>query len=422
MVDGASASLCSAPSNTERLQANRSNVHNARDTNISEISQDGNPGVNKEIESSAQMLQSDLEAWACLLDPYLPLELRSKTWLENLAQFDGIRPINTLPNLLIHSPKSLSDDALNFGVLSYVALKQRRWPAVLWLVEALLKFKPAHQATISDVVLKHSPWSKLGSVDEMSETRLIFIEPPSDIAEPIATMDSITGSIECWAGGELIAAYRGAIGQVWYLLGHVIIDAAAREPDEQKKLMSYVHEIIASLHHHDVVAPSIYEHNSSEVPASLRKPPTLAAVRSRILTIISDSAWKAEQRKNITEAEQLGASHIRKAQDLPWTVWEPRLHTLGPEIWLDFVLWACIQGGWVKEAGRLVWELVEGSDGGKWSAISWDMIQKVTFDKEALSNAQQPSWFTAQLHKLSGAIEGYSYGIVRVNIRKGKLC
>ena len=70
-----------------------------------------------------------------------------------------------------------------------------------------------------------------------------------------------------------------------------------------QRIMSYVLEVIACLHHIDAVPRTIYTHSETSDASAGYKPATLSLMAYRIMMVLSDSAWKARDKQIRREAE-----------------------------------------------------------------------------------------------------------------------
>ena len=349
------------------------------------------------------------EGWVELLDPYLPLESRSKGWLENLAAFEGIRPIHSLPSLLIEARQ-----AFKLGLLSHIAVDQGRWSAWLWLVKALLACKIPKYVELHNLLKNRSSLYGSNTLDDFTNNiRASDIPTPSFLP---ATLDAFTGH----EGSEGPAARRiemqEAVGQVWQSIARIMIEAADSEPDRRRDMMSHAHQVIALMHHHHWIPPSIYNNESAVTSGSLRKPPLLELLSARILDILSDSAWKAQEQQAVAEAASVGAQHDYTGRELPGTEIQPRIPPLGPATWLEFILWACVESSMIPDAARIVGEIVKRKGQRKWKVTGWDTLQALALDKRSVATRTKPGLIQWWLNNLAGVSEGYNDGKVEQTI------
>ena len=344
---------------------------------------------------------------AALVDPYLPLELRSKDWLENLAYFEGVRSIHTLPELL---SEVQNEGPFKPGLLSYIGLHQGRWPALLWLIKAMLAASQSFFPPSGDKPLYQTPPDTSMSLDELTSIR----DPPYEITSKTQPQPT-TFALNDFTGPDDVSWQRNSdgpdqdvIGQIWRCVGYLIIEAADRKPEETTKIMSYVHQILAHMHHYDAIPNSLYNYKLAKDPSSLRRPPTLHLLTSRILTILSDSVWKAHEQAIIAEAAQVGAKYVYKGHELPGAEYTPRIRKLNLATWLELVLWSCIEGGRIAIAAWIVHQVSVRQDESRWNAINWEELHNSAI--KAGSDASLSDWQN-YYKRSAGTREGYNDGL-----------
>ncbi|MCJ1250971.1 hypothetical protein MMC30_008201 [Trapelia coarctata] len=390
------------------------------------------------------------EAWAELLDPYLPLELRSKGWLQNLAAFEGVRPIITLPSLLTEARR-----AFPLGLLGHIAVDQGRWAAWLWLIQEILKHdtngirKPTHDAIpglpkygpglldeltmdpISAEIEAKVPRSQLGSFDDMTEHCSVADTEVTDAginptnsdtqamlpSHPLVSLDEITGSIPLMETA-VYGAMKDAVGQIWQSIAKIILEAAEREPEQTRQMMSYVHQAIALLHHHGWIPQSIYSCESGEVPLDLRKPPLLEILSWRIMTTLSDSVWKARERELVKQNGSTDANFAYKGRELPGGEYQPRIRPLGPATWLEFALWSCVGSSMIPDASRIIGEIAKRKGRNEWKVINWDALQESATNRRRDAAKVKPGFIQWWLNNLRGTSEGYSEELPLIEMDK----
>ena len=351
----------------------------------------------------------DANAWAALLDPYLPLELRSKSWLENLAQFEGVRSVEALPALLAEAQRAQS---LKQNLLSYIGLSQGRWLALLWLIKAMLASRRPGLAILGNPSLHRPTYVPPMPLDDF--TRYPSPSGEARVHEPCGplslTLDQITDSHTKWWQGKPVSARPDLVGQIWECVGHLILEAVDRGPEHSVDIMSHVLLIIAYMHRHGAVPNSLYNYKPAKDPSALRRPPTLHLLSSRILALLSDSMWKAHEKEIIAEAAQVGAKYVYKGHELPGAEFTPRLRPLRPEIWLELVLWACVEEGQINEAARIVHHMAQRKGEASWSVIGWPAVQKASGYGQSEDAAVDWDRARTRYVGVAGACEGYSEG------------
>ena len=338
------------------------------------------PDISEETATLANSKnRRDPGAWLALLNTYLPDELRSD--LEYLSQSppksSRVRPIHTLPALLA---KARYSPPLKFDLLSYLGSHGGRWDSVIWLVKALIKEHPV-RLSLSDRVrqTQDPPWGSASSQNLKLEELVndpIFIDAVDSSSPHRESLDKMT-----MTHGSLSAPVsRGQTGQgqVWACVACMILEATDLPADDQKHkaTMSCAVEIIAHLHHVDALPNTIYTFSPPEDPSIIQKPPTLYLLAYRIMAVLSDSAWKAHDEDVCREAHFVGAKKWYKGHEIPGPSLQPRVEGLGSEIWLELVLWCCVDAGYITEAAWIVTEMAKRKGSLKWRVIDWHSISE----------------------------------------------
>ena len=350
--------------------------------------------------------RNDADAWVALLEPYLPLTLRSKSLVEKLSEFDGVRCIDTFPHLLL---KARTTVPLRLDLLSHLGVNQGRWKAVLWLIKTLL----AHMKKVitlphCETILHLQSWRASGSLDQLTDTA-IWADPVSHpFAAPIPSLDKLTSSPE--RKMPTIGSYpvSDALGHIWQSTASMVLEATDRSPEECRVIMSHMYQILAHLHHIGAISNTMYNYSPAKDPSVLQRPPTLHLLSSRILTTLSDAVWRAQEKEVISEAASVGAEYSYRGHELPEARYKVRVRELGTEVWLELILWSCVEGGWISEAAWIVTEMAKRKGKSKWSVINWDAIQEPP--TAGTPKASRVDWLgvMSRIGGAVGGIEGYN--------------
>ena len=348
----------------------------------------------------------DTDTWIARLDPYLPLELRSQTWQDNLTNFEGVRSVESLPELLV-----ASNAVFSTGILTHIALVQRRWDAVLYICQAI--FQSDRRPGIQPInPLKGSPWSTLQAAGPLLD--IDFFEPavhlwnvslfkePGNPLQGELPLDRVTQTpFEANAN-----VWEPVIGQVWRCLGHVMLAATREQSSLQVDMTGFVLQIIAAMHSNGLISESIYLFEATDVPTTIRKSPFLHLMSSRIMTSVSDTVWKKLEPDLMRNVAYVVAKHAHESETGSEGDFSPRLKPLKHEVWLEFILWSCIHGGHFKEGVEIVNSMNAGDKNQRWSTVPWYVLQDILDEKlveqQDIRNAR--SWY----ERLASSLEGYS--------------
>ena len=361
----------------------------------------------------------NIQTWIERLDSFLPLELRSKDWLENLAKFEGIRPIRSLSQLLSRARAAVNP---KMDLLSYVGIHQDRWNVVLWLVKTLTIIQPVVMESLDQNSL-HQSVASFGDndldLDSVTSKPVIFERPELfQQGQTKPSLDEMTDSSQAPTIESL--QIRDQIGQVLQAVGCMIVEATKQTEEASRVTMSYVYQILALLHTQNFIPHSLYYYEPAQDPSVLQRPPTLRMLSSRILSTLSDATWRAQEQDALSDAAAAGAEYSYRGYELPGARYKLRVHELGPEVWLEAVLWSCVEGGYVKEAAGIVAVMSRESGENSWSVINWDAIQNPTARFPPKKGKVDVDSAKRQVRGqgtgvLGSSIEGYSGGKIYTN-------
>ena len=316
-------------------------------------------------------------SWANAIDSYLPLDLRSRgdTDSEESIQYEAWRPIHTLPEVLAMARAYCKAD-----LLSYIGVHQERWTAVIWLVKAVMDKYPGYrEIERRSCQLPPLLWDTADqNLNEVTGHAIkIDVSQASNMSRKHNRPDGFVSLDQYpWSrtSDHLDKTYNSGLrglGQIWQSLGTMILQAADRpaESSSYNVIMSHVFQILGHLHRINAFPDSIYNYTPPKDPNVLQRPPTLHLLSKRIMSTLSDVEWVLQWEVMTTEARSQG-------YDLPKANVQPRLREFGPELWLDLVLWACVEGGWIREGAWIIIEMQRrrASKDTRWSTISWSQI------------------------------------------------
>ncbi|KIX03082.1 uncharacterized protein Z518_06632 [Rhinocladiella mackenziei CBS 650.93] len=330
--------------------------------------------------------------WVALLEKFLPEDLSlSDQPVSHTASPDKSRFKNVLEIL------TEAQSQRNLDILAYMVLKQCRHRAVIYLVELFLK--PAAVAT-----------------DFRKE------RPPSNITWPITSLCNYQGwpveldlesHVDRWAPAAWLRPFNPdcdtipaetAMQLVWPFLAELVIAAAEQPEEEARLIMNTVYQIIARIHNFGLVPENLYTYSLPKGTTAVQQPPILSLLSSRILSTLSDAVWRAHQEETIARMEREGKQFWRFFEDAPGGRFRLKVRELGPEVWLEFILWCCVEGGFAAAGTRIINSLRQQVDH-PWYALHWTtgqcidtQVPKIDWDR-----------VDRRLGGTVGRIEGYSF-------------
>ncbi|KAI9844004.1 MAG: hypothetical protein M1837_005939 [Sclerophora amabilis] len=205
-----------------------------------------------------------------------------------------------------------------------------------------------------------------------------------------------------WKRKELLA-------EILQNVGSMILAAADRSGDDSKKITAFVLYTIANLHHIDAIPSAVYDYSPTNDVKMRQRPPTLHLLSSRILTSLSDAVWRGHERAVAKEAAEVGAEYYYQGHEVPGARWKLRVRELGLEVWMELILWVCLEQRLLLEGGWILREMKKRSDlHNTWSVINWNAVQNPTLRKQARHARVDWDGVKSRIGGVVGGIEGYS--------------
>lgn len=353
----------------------------------------------------------DPEAWAALLDPYLPIDLRidKATLLESVSSGQNNVCIQNVPLIL---EKARSGYPISLDLLSYVGIHQKRWEVVTWLLKAMLRMDAdslVDREQLESARITSWPNIEMG-LDSLTDNPVWADDIIQSVEATNVMLEELT-ELEHFPE----ATRTKATGQVWQSLGCMILQAADPPKEEaasSKVIMSYVFQILAHMHHTSALPSSIYRFTQAIDPFAIQKPPTLNLLSYRIMTSLSDAAWNAHETEIVSEATKTSARYAHGDHGSTRATLQPQVREVSISIWLDLILWCCIEGGWVMEAAWITSEIVrrENEKQLKWSVMKWDSLKKLAPVKVSWRLNVEQSIAKSRVNQIAGGISIAGHG------------
>jgi len=336
-------------------------------------------------------------AWASRFDALLPNRLGgTKATLPEMSALSGF-DLAEVDTIVKGAEMHTGVDIWSWMV------KNGRTKAAVWLIEASLK-------------------SLMGRDDKPHEKHPSNISWPDDLFEKFR--------IRCWSTSidspsftyaskdardyqtpfnseqhpePAAALHEDLLNSIWTTLGRLVIAAADSPTDQANDTMSAVKLILGVIHNLGMVPDGIYDSRIHPYSVYVQRPPVLHLVSSRILTALSDAVWRNQQDDAIAQATEMGVSLKEISESVPGGRFRLKVRPLGPEIWLEFILWCCVERGHIPAACHIISALRQQTDN-PWFAIRWCAGQRtdklnVMIDWERMQRRHGGT---------VGLIEGYS--------------
>ena len=347
------------------------------------------------------------EPWATAIEPYLPSNLRvgdnKMTEEEEVIERQPLRPIHSLPDIL-----SIARSSCRLDLLSYIGVNQGRWEAVIWLVKAMMEKYPGHTGMErASCQLPRLLWDTLDkSLDDVTSNAIkLETTPPSQASRKQDwlysgfSFDDYPSLHHPDHRDHPRVRGRKSLGQIWQSLGTMILQAADHPADDSSYnvIMSHVFQILGYLHRINAFPNSIYYYATAADPTVIQRPPTLYVLSKRIMSTLSDVEWGLQWEETIIWARSLG-------YEMPKAIVKPKIREFDPGLWLDLILWACVEGGWISEGAWIVMEMQRraADKDTRWSTVSWPAIRERKAPKTSWISMFRLTIDKTQLNQVGG--------------------
>jgi hypothetical protein len=320
-----------------------------------------------------------------------------KQSLQYLARLDALLPLHLRShgNALDSSASAFTPNAREMArlahdadkhfnsFLEWIAIDQGRWRAAVWIVKLLIEH--FHLKSPLSTRLGHTiqKWNLKGSLDDLVKSPLYLVPQPGEEATIPHIQASSAPSLHELTDDKPESLTRSEVsrhnilGLVWRDIGRLIIVCATDHSIAGGEVKPDVLEMIALLHHYELMPESIYTYLPAESPDAIQQPPTLHLLSSRIFTALSDATWRAREMTALEEAKKQGGGTV--GLETRGSSYRVRVSGIKPEIWLELILWSCLHGGWVADGATLLRGISRSQAKGFWKPISWrDSLNAIT--------------------------------------------
>ncbi|GIJ87641.1 hypothetical protein Asppvi_006551 [Aspergillus pseudoviridinutans] len=321
--------------------------------------------------SGPKSRQEDPDSWIPLLEHYLPPSLRKvpEEAAVTDAEFDAATTMSReslaqtieLAKVLFYARTEG-----NIDLLAYLGFRLNNWPAVNVLLTRLLD--------AADTLDKYSiPRRPLSSHDWGSGAGVSLDELTSQHAERASELVHIAKSpaaseltsFDSWTERPFADEHaKRLMAEVWQSLGSIVLDAADASPNESKLAMSYVFRTLARLHHSGAVSDRVYKYDPPSVHRVNFRPPGMHLLSTHIMSVLTDAAWLAHEAEVAAKAAAAG-------KESPYLPFNLGVRELGHEIWLELILWSCVEHGYIQEGVWLIERMRSKTDSRAWGFESW---------------------------------------------------
>ncbi|CAG8067210.1 unnamed protein product [Penicillium salamii] len=355
----------------------------------------------------------NIDGWIPLLRRCLPSKSRKPA--RPAGQPERTRPLHASKNDLdrTHALLGCCWDArvhFNFELITHLGFELKDWSTVHSLLSSMID---SYELLAPHIPPKHpSPgldWNRPFRVRHRNEP------PPSpdspDAKEAPLTekisLSKLTGGTKAtspwkWArlehissGGlsldsmtvEPAARFFGdrILAEVLANLGSLVLASADSTAEQSQQAMSCVFRTLARLHHAGMISDKVYQFPAPNTGQIVFRPPGLELLSRPIMDVLSDAAWH--------EHEAVVAAAAADAGEMsPFIPYKMGIRELGPEIWLELILWCCVEHGFSRTGTALVHQMTRMEGEQAWKAESWvPLIQDLATVQQTNINIEQ-SW------------------------------
>ncbi|RAL15565.1 uncharacterized protein BO97DRAFT_322316, partial [Aspergillus homomorphus CBS 101889] len=315
------------------------------------------------------------DAWVSLLEKHMPSPLRRAYDGGSSQHQPGGDPLPVTQKTLADAVDVVNTlyQARKYGqldLLTYVGVRLNNWPAVDFILGRLLDAAEAmHEITLRSRSKANAPWllGSKSSLDELSSRSVDFAPRAASASRHDAPDEPASNSLDISTARPFAEELNQRfMGEVWRALGSLVLEAADASPNEAKLAMSHVFFALARLHTSGAISDKVYEYISPSNYQSTYRPPGMYLLKSSILQILSDAAWSKYEADLADKAAAAG-------QESPFIPVKMNVRQLEPAVWMELILWCCVEQGYVEEAAWLIEQMrTRRSDDQRWSVKSLD--------------------------------------------------
>ncbi|CBX91127.1 hypothetical protein LEMA_P061610.1 [Plenodomus lingam JN3] len=329
--------------------------------------------VQSQIPIPQDESRSQMETWLAAIEPFLPVSARRQP-----SSDPDLSSSLTPLDLAVYLKKA--QDA-SMDVISHLGLVEGRWQAVVWIAKKLVELgrrsveSPLHLNAFEHIL--GSPDGGGASLKTLTESS-ICIERHATPRKLRHSLDDVTSAPDTIEMRNVVV--KRGLGQLWRSLGNLILAAAEKNSTDGDTIMPHVLEIIAYLHHVGFMPESVYSYRPRSNEYALQQPPTLHILSSKILTALSDAAWKAHE-SSVKLAKEGSKVSYFLGHEIPGSRYKIEVSEVTPELWLELVLWTCLHGGWILDGAAILRQVAVKRGDHNWTLISWREIIQAEKDE-----------------------------------------
>jgi hypothetical protein len=321
-----------------------------------------------------------VKPWITFLEEFLQRNPKSAETHSASNQSSGITRKSFAETIDLAHHLNAARTELDRDLLAHIGYKLNNWSMVYAILNGLLD--------AAEAVAAASP-SRRGLVEDRALSLGISLDQLTDV-DSFSSLFPRTSKI---AGLESLDSltyrpfsrdyYMLLMAEVWKSLGIITIYAADTSPAKSKLAMSVVYRILARLHHSGLVSERVYKYTTPDTYQATFRPPGMYLLSTHIMDVLSDAAWTVHEAEVAAEAAAAG-------KDAPFLPAKINIKELGHEIWLEFILWCCVEHGHINEGTWLLERLIRRKG---WKFQTWmPLLHEEKALRNTIINREVSTW------------------------------
>ena len=329
--------------------------------------------------------RNDPGPWASLLEGGLPPHLRESSGDTTSIELNASEIAEVL--LAAHQTGQVG---LKFDLLYHLGVEKGRWRAVVWIVKQVVEKLTSSNSSTERLDQSLSSWASQVPLAEITGNAIDVdaLEQPTlarRLTSPFTqSLEELTDDLKPEKLSREDRLRHSVLGTIWQSIGLMTITYA----DGGRQIRPEILEIIAYLHHKEIMPTSIYNEKPPSDSTAIQQPFTLNLFSSRILISLSDAAWRAHEKLVVEDAKNQGGEHVSLRPEIPGMAYRVNVAGLRPEVWLELILWSCLHGGWILEGATILQDAYSKraaynkGEPHQWTALSWRSLMEDSADDE----------------------------------------
>ncbi|KAI5299460.1 hypothetical protein KEM56_003225 [Ascosphaera pollenicola] len=270
--------------------------------------------------------------------------------------YDGQRLTRTRTTISHGLLNNLAKTRYNTGIdaLAYLAIDLDRWPAAQYLFNLLLdNAEHISRGTRRGWLPCNLNWPEGRTLDQISDVNTGAIlhenlcKPDRRRFAPLSQLDDYLEDL--MIPDQLHpTTYTKTMSHIWSSLGSMLLRAAELRSEKAQVVMDRFRQIVGRLHHGGLIPDDVYRDASASGSRTIPgRNNALSLLSTRIMFCLSEAEF------NASDADHPSGIVPPKLSIFGFKI---RQRNLGVEVWLELILRCCIEGGFINEGMRIVYQ------------------------------------------------------------------